>query len=131
MTTITRQMQEMLFDDDRGPAEIGRIFGLHKSTVSNMINHYQTIGLKFAVAYGGEKGWRWQIEGKRYPGDPWQQIRCAIAESGHNIERICEMTGCDRRTIDNLFRGVRTPHVETLDKIAEALGLKWRLEEVK
>jgi len=129
MSTITKQMQELLFDDDRLNCELAKTFGIHRNTISGIRNGRQLIGLKFAIDYAAEKGWRWQIVGRKYPGDPWQQIRCAMAESGHNIEAICEMTECDRRTVDNLFRGVRTPHVKTLDKIAVALGLKWFLVE--
>jgi len=129
MSTITKQMQELLFDDDRDNVALARIFGLHRNTLSGIRNNRQTLGLKFCIDYVAEKNWRWQIVGRNYPGDPWQQIRCAIAESGHNIESLCEMSGCERRTIDNLFRGVRTPHVKTIDKVATALGLKWILME--
>ena len=131
MTTIAEQMKEMLFDDDRDQVAIARKHNVHENTIGGIIRGKQRSGLPLAMSYVAERGWRWKLAGKDFPGDPAQQLRCAIAESGLTVRQLTEAARCDSRAICDLMTGVRNPHTKTIDSVAVALGLRWILVEAK
>jgi transcriptional regulator with XRE-family HTH domain len=52
-----------------------------------------------------------------------ENLRRLIANFGLTIEQVVARTGVDRRTILGILEGATTPHVRTLKRLAEGLGV--------
>lgn len=68
-----------------------------------------------------------EVMAKQAPIDPSTisgQLRLAIRESGKSLTAISEASGVDQGVISRLMTGSRSPTLDTVDKLAAALGLR-------
>jgi transcriptional regulator with XRE-family HTH domain len=126
---ITKQIREMIDQDEEGVNAISRRYGLAKNTVSAIRRGAISPSPEFAVQYIADKGWRWKIRNMAFNGTPEDMLRRHLQADPEAVERLRQSDEIDNRTVMSMLSGKRPTKIATIDKIADILGLRFIVVE--
>ena len=127
--SITKQIREMIEQDEEGVNAISRRYGLAKNTVSAIRRGAICPSPEFAVQFVADKGWRWKMRGMPFNGTPEDMLRRHLQADPEAVAKLRNSDEIDSRTVTSMLAGKRSTKIATIDKIAEILGLRFIVVE--
>ena len=127
--SITKQIREMIEQDEEGVNAISRRYGLAKNTVSAIRRGAICPSPEFAVQFVADKGWRWKMRGMPFNGTPEDMLRRHLQADPEAVAKLRNSDEIDSRTVTSMLAGKRPTKIATIDKIAEILGLRFIVVE--
>ena len=127
--SITKQIREMIEQDEEGVNAISRRYGLAKNTVSAIRRGAICPSPEFAVQFVADRGWRWKIRNMAFKGTPEDMLRRHLQADPEAVAKLRASDEIDNRTVMSMLSGKRPTKIATIDKIAEILGLRFIVVE--
>ena len=123
--TISAQMQEMLFSDDRNLKTLKEICGIDHRMLSKVRSGEIRCSSDVAARYVADFGWEWKIRAHNFRGDPAEALAAYLKANKPARQRLTEKKIVAADTLRAIMSGSASTTLATIDKISTALGLVW------